>query len=144
MLISRNYKVDDWKSLTLKTEDDWQKGVEIFLDRIKTRYLEHIDRIMGHHTSGFAVLALDCTVIETLEQFRRGKPKTPFGKGEAYFVTFLTSTSFNKHFGKDQAMMFYKQIRCGLLHQTEATDSQVTQFQVTYDRLYTRQERINC
>jgi hypothetical protein len=61
MLISRNYKAEDWKALTFKTEDDRQKAVEIFLDRIQTRYLEHIDRVIGHHTSGFAVLALDCT-----------------------------------------------------------------------------------
>jgi hypothetical protein len=125
VLISRNYKAEDWKGLTFRTEEDWEKAVEIFLDRIQTRYIEHIDRIIGHHTSGFAVLALDCTLIETLEQFRRGKRKTPFKKGEAYFVAFLTGTSFRKHFGEDSAKMFYKQIRCGLLHQTEAQESQV-------------------
>jgi hypothetical protein len=101
MLISRNYTAKDWKSLTFKTEDEWQKAVDIFLDRIETRYLIHIDRIIKHRTSGFAVLALDCTLIETLEQFRRGKQKTPSRKVEAYFVAFLTGTSFNKHFDKD-------------------------------------------
>lgn len=125
MLISRNYTAKDWKSLTFKTEDEWQKAVDIFLDRIETRYLVHIDRIIKHRTSGFAVLALDCTLIETLEQFRRGKQKTPNRKVETYFVALLTGTSFNKHFDKDTARMFYKQIRCGLLHQTEARDSQV-------------------
>ena len=125
MLISRNYKAEDWKALTFKTEDDWQKAVEIFLDRIQTRYLEHIDRIIGHQTSGFAVLALDCTLIETLEQFRRGKRKTPPREGASYFVAFLTGTSFKDHFGEKTAKMFYKQIRCGLLHQTEAQDAQV-------------------
>jgi hypothetical protein len=125
MLISRNHKAEDWKAPTFRTEEDWEKAVEIFLDRIQTRYLEHIDRIIGHHTSGFAVLALDCTLIETLEQFRRGKRKTPSKKGEAYFVAFLTGTSFRKHFGEDTAKMFYRQIRCGLLHQTETLDSRV-------------------
>ena len=125
MLISRNYTAKDWKSLTFKTEAEWQKAVDIFLDRIQTRYLIHIDRIIRHRTSGFAVLALDCTLIETLEQFRRGKEKTPNKKVGAYFVAFLTRTSFKKHFDKDNAMMFYQQIRCGLLHQTEAKDSRV-------------------
>jgi hypothetical protein len=125
MLISRNFRAEDWKALTFKTEDDWQKAVDIFLDRIQTRYIAHIDRIIGHHTSGFAVLALDCTLIETLEQFRRGKRKTPSKKGEPYFVAFLTGTSFKKYFEEETAKMFYKQIRCGLLHQTEAQDSQV-------------------
>jgi hypothetical protein len=27
MWISRNYKADDWKALTFKTEDDWQKAI---------------------------------------------------------------------------------------------------------------------
>ena len=57
MWISRNYKVDDWKALTFKTEDDWQKALVIFRDRMETRYLEHIRRILGHHTSGFAAMA---------------------------------------------------------------------------------------
>jgi hypothetical protein len=125
MLISRNYKAADWKALIFKTEEDWQKAVDIFLDRIETRYLKHIDRIISHRTSGFAVLALDCTLIETLEQFRRGKQKTPNRKVETYLVAYLTGTSFKKYFDKDTARMFYRQIRCGLLHQTDAKDSQV-------------------
>jgi hypothetical protein len=64
-------------------------------------------------------------LIETLEQFRRGKHKTPSKKGQTYFVAFLTGTSFAEHFGDATAKMFYRQIRCGLLHQTEAQDSQV-------------------
>jgi hypothetical protein len=123
MWISRNYKVDDWKALTFKTEDDWQKALVIFRDRMETRYLEHIRRILGHHTSGFAAMALDCAVIETMEQFRRGEPKTPYGEGKKYFVSFLTETSFSPDVSKRKARIFYKNIRCGLLHQTEAEDS---------------------
>jgi hypothetical protein len=125
MLISRKFTVDDWKALTFGSEADWQKAVTIFLDRMETRYLEHIRRILGHHTSGFAALALDCAVIETMEQFRRGEPKTPFGEGKKYFVSFLTETLFSPDVGKKQARVFYKNIRCGLLHQTEAEDSLV-------------------
>ncbi len=125
MLISRKFTVDDWKALTFGSEADWQKAVTILLDRMETRYLEHIRRILGHHTSGFAALALDCAVIETMEQFRRGEPKTPFGEGEKYFVSFLTETLFSPDVSKKQARVFYKNIRCGLLHQTEAEDSLV-------------------
>jgi len=124
MLISRNFSVDDWKALTF-SEADWQKAVTIFLDRMETRYLEHIRRILGHHTSGFAALALDCAVIETMEQFRRGEQKTPSGKGKKFFVSFLTETAFSPDVSKEQARVFYKNIRCGLLHQTEAEDSLV-------------------
>jgi hypothetical protein len=37
MLISRNFTAKDWKALTFKSEEDWQKAVAIFLDRIETR-----------------------------------------------------------------------------------------------------------
>jgi hypothetical protein len=50
MLISRNYKAEDWKELTFKTEEDWWKAAAISWDRMETRYLEHIRRILGHHT----------------------------------------------------------------------------------------------
>lgn len=125
MLISRNFKADDWKALTFQTEDDWKRAVNIFVDRMETRYLEHIRRILRHRTSGFSALALDCAVIETLEQFRRGEPKTPFGDGKKYFISLLTETSFSQDVTKKQARVFYKNIRCGLLHQTEAEDSLV-------------------
>jgi len=147
MLISRKYTAKDWKSLTFKTEEEWQTAVDIFLDRIETRYLVHIDRIIKHRTSGFAVLALDCTLIETLEQFRRGKEKTPGRKVGDYFVGFLTNTSFNKHFDKDRAKMFYKQIRCGLLHQTEAKNSRVKRTSTLPVVAYTKGNKgliVNC
>jgi hypothetical protein len=125
MLISRNYKADDWKALTFQSEDDWQKAIAIFLDRMETRYLEHVRRILGHRTSGFAALALDCAIIETMEQFRRGEQKTPYKQSKKYFVSFLTETSFSPDVSKKQAAVFYKNVRCGLLHQTEAEDSLV-------------------
>ena len=70
MRISRNYTVDDWKALKFKDETDWESAAVMFLDRLKTRYLEHIDTILHAKTSGFAVLSLDCALIETMQQFR--------------------------------------------------------------------------
>jgi hypothetical protein len=92
----------------------------MFEDRIETRYLEHIRTLLPRQTSGFAVLALDSALIETLEQFRRGKAKTPQRQGQEYFVSFLTQTAFAQHFDIPLAILFYKTIRCGLLHQSEA------------------------
>jgi hypothetical protein len=77
MLISRTYKAKHWEALTFKSDADWQTAVAIFQDGISTRYLEHIERIIGHRTSGFAVLTLDCALIETSEQFRQGTEETP-------------------------------------------------------------------
>src|SRR5882762_4357313 len=98
MRISRNYKADHWKALTFTSEADWQKAVDMFYDRLKTRYLLHIQRLLRHSTSGFAVLTLDCALIETLQQFRKGTRKTPYKKTELYFVKFLTTTAFEQYF----------------------------------------------
>jgi hypothetical protein len=118
--ISRNYRISHWKALSFETESDWIRAVAIFHDRVKTRYLEHIDSIIDKPTSGFAVFTLECALIETLQQFRLGKGKTPQNKVRKYFVAFLTETSFGNHFDAPKADLFYTAIRCGLHHQSEA------------------------
>jgi len=120
MRISASYTVEDWKALTFSSQDDWELAIDMFKDRLKTRYLEHIDVLISRKTSGFAVLSLDCVLVETLQQFRNGASKTPQGKGKQYFVDFLTGTAFAKHFTAQTAAIFYTEIRCGLLHQSEA------------------------
>jgi len=120
MRISRKYTVDDWKALTFKDEAEWGKAVEMFVDRLRTRYLEHIEALLERPTSGFAVLSLDCVLIETLQQFHTGARKTPERKGAQYFSDFLTSGLFGNYFDKNSAKLFYETIRCGLLHQSEA------------------------
>jgi hypothetical protein len=118
--ISRNYKTDSWSKLDFSIEADWQKAVDILHDRLQTRYLEHIAVLLKRKTSGFVVLALDCALIETLQQFRLGEPETPRGQSQQHFVDFLTQTTFSQHFDAPKAVLFYTTIRCGLLHQTEA------------------------
>ena len=120
MRISRSYSVDDWKALRFASETDWDSAITMFLDRIETRYLEHIRVLLPRSTSGFAVLSLESALIETLEQFRRGKSKTPKYQGQQYFESFLTQTAFGEYFDVPLAGLFYKTIRCGLLHQAEA------------------------
>ena len=120
MRISRNFKIDDWKALDLSVEENWEYAVDMFKDRLETRYLEHIRYLLPMKTSGFAVLALDCALIETMENFKRGTRTTPSGKVKDYFVSFLTSSEFAGHFTAERAGIFYRQIRCGLLHQSEA------------------------
>jgi hypothetical protein len=120
MRISASYTVDDWKALTFSSEDDWKCAVMMFRDRLQTRYIEHIDFLISRKTSGFAVLSLDCALVETLQQFRTGAKKTPDGKVKQYFIDFLTGTAFGQHFTEETAKIFYVEIRCGLLHQSEA------------------------
>jgi len=68
-------------------------------------------------------MALDCLLIETLQQFREGVDRTPPRESGRYFLRFLTDTSFGRHFTNETAEMFYRQIRCGILHQSELEGS---------------------
>ena len=122
MYISPQYTDDDWRKLSFSTEDEWQKAIDIFKDRVHGRFLEPISRIEEYIYAGFAVLALDCLLIETLQQFRKGV-RTSSGQSETFFVRFLTETSFGSYFTKKMAEMFYKQIRCGILHQAEVEEN---------------------
>ena len=123
MRISPNCTVDDWEALAFTVEEDWQKAVNILEDRLRGRFFDIVAEIKDHPFAGFAVLALDCLLIETLQQFRKGMAKTPPRKGCSYFVSFLTETSFGSYFNKITAGMFYDQIRCGILHQAEVKES---------------------
>lgn len=105
------------------SESDWQLAVDIFQDRIRERFLDPLARIEDCPYSGFAVLALDCLLIEMLQQFREGVNRTPAGKSKLFFTKFLTETGFGRFFDDRQAELFYRQIRCGILHQAELRGS---------------------
>jgi len=123
MRISPKYTAEDWHRLTFTTEADWQVAVDIFRERIRERFLAPIRRIEKCDYAGFAVVALDCLLIEMLQQFREGSNRTPAGESKTFFVKFLTETSFGDYFDKRKAELFYRQIRCGILHQAELRGS---------------------
>ena len=123
MRISPQYNVNDWLKLTFSTEDEWQEAIEMLEDRIRGRFLDIIHLIEGEIYAGFAVLALDCLLIETLQQFREGVSETPRGQSKSYFTSFLTEGYFGQYFDEKMAIMFYRQIRCGILHQAEVKGS---------------------
>lgn len=123
MRISTKYTSDDWKGLTFQKEDEWLLAIDIFYERIKERFLDPIDCIEDHDYSGFAVIALDCLLIEMLEQFRVGIGRTPSGKSKEFFMNFLTETGLGVYFDHRKAQLFYRQIRCGILHQAELRGS---------------------
>jgi len=123
MQISSNYLAGDWKKLSFESEEDWQTGISIFIDRVKGRFLDPIDHIDKCAFAGFAVIALDCLLIEMLQQFRAGVYRTPANQSKDFYVNFLTTTSFGEYFDERQAVLFYRQIRCGILHQAELRGS---------------------
>lgn len=119
MSISPKYRVADWTALDLSKDSDWRKATAIIADRMDGRFFKMVKLIQKEDFSGFAVLALDCLLIESLQQFRMGVDTTPKWKATEYFAAFLTSYGFRNHFTLDTATKFYTQFRCGILHQAE-------------------------
>lgn len=117
--ISPSYTADDWSQLAADRKSDWAKAVDMLRDRINGRFLDHARDCLQSETSGFVVLAIDCMLIEALEQFRRGIVDGRRQSGEL-IRSFLAGPRFQPHFGSEAARAFYNDIRCGLLHQAEA------------------------
>ncbi len=128
MRISPKYTVSDWQQLNLdQDENDWQKAVEILNDRIRGRYFSPIEmlisaddeKFIGERSFGFAILALDCLLVETFQSFIDGAESSE-GKSKQVFVQFLTTRpKFKAHFDKTLAEKFYSEYRSGILHQGE-------------------------
>jgi hypothetical protein len=127
MRISGDFEDSEWEALRTRLvageQAAWVEAVKLLDQRIRGRYLDHARRLLDERYSGFAVLAIDCAVIEALEQFRRGAPETPWKQSGAFFKAFLTQTRFKAYFTTDaMAGLFFGTIRCGILHQAEAKE----------------------
>src|SRR5260370_35798832 len=119
MHISPRYSVTDWRTLNLTTPSDWRTAVRILEDCINPRFFRVVKAIDRQDFSGFTVLALDCLLIETLQQFKDGVRETPRGESGAYFERLLTSAPFSAHFTQATAATFYDHFRCCILHEAE-------------------------
>jgi hypothetical protein len=106
MYISPRYSVSNWKMLNLSTPSDWQTAVRVLEDRLNARFVDAAEAIDQQDFAGFAVLALVCLLIETLQQVKEGVGETPRRKGEQYFVSFLTTAPFSSYFTKASAAKF--------------------------------------
>lgn len=125
--VSPNYRADDWRQLNLDRSDspDWSRAVDIFYDRIHGRFLAPVEAIENHSDdnirwfSGFAILAIDCLIIETLYQFYNGVDETDIDHQKAFWHFFRASVHFKPHFTRKIAYKFYTHFRCGILHQAQ-------------------------
>ncbi len=129
MEIAPGIQHNEWLRLNLNdlSSPDWNRAIEILNMRIENRYFEPVDLLIEKEKNklskekkyGFTILSIDCLLIETLQSFIEGW-KTTKNKSEKAFKKFLTtSPSFKKYFSQDMAMRFYKNYRCGILHQAE-------------------------
>ena len=128
MQIAPGIDARSWQSLELddSASPDWSKAVQILEGRIHERFIEPIDHLIAAEEAkpaierqfGFTVLAVDCLLVETLGAFIDGLEDT-VGQSEATFCKFLTRPLFLADFTDALAKQFYKEFRCGILHQAE-------------------------
>jgi hypothetical protein len=119
--ISPKYKCSDWKKLELDDnhEKEWQVAINIVEDRVKGRIIDWVDKIYTCRFSGFAVIALDCALLETLHGLFKGKSE---GDTKEVYTSFLQGKLTDTKtfsFDKDTAVSFYCNVRNGILHDTE-------------------------
>ncbi|WP_200822324.1 hypothetical protein [Caballeronia terrestris] len=102
----------------LEQSNNRQALAEFVRERFDERYFRPIESTSRQDKHGFMIMAICCLIIETLESFYQGMPDTRK----------LSSAMFRSFFGRDTTLdvfagdndWFYKDIRCGILHQSEA------------------------
>jgi len=109
MKIAPGIDSQEWKRLVLKPDSgNWEEGIRIFEERIKSRYIEPADLLVENDSKrnpidrryGFSIMAIDCLLIETIQSFKEGRTDTK-RVSKTVFVNFLTqSHEFKKHFMK--------------------------------------------
>lgn len=144
MKIAGKLTIKDWDDLEEKlvpnNDELWGLAFHFFEERIRTRYLNPINAILDlklNNGEGFAVVNLQCSLIETIESFINGweyehKPKGWFKnkqKSEVHnnacvFKSFFANTmEFTKM--KVDGGDFYSSVRCALLHETQTKNDWV-------------------
>jgi len=127
MQIAPGINAKRWRQLRLNspTSPDWCQAVDIGRSRIRGRFLDAIDLLVRADEAkqphqrrlGFAIMALNCLLVEALQAFREGLLNTR-RKSEKLFVRFLTTHHpFSGYFDNATASDFYRHFRCGILHQ---------------------------
>lgn len=125
--ISENYTYEDYLKLKFELnspEDVWEKAIDIFVDRIVSRYFLAIDKLMEKtdryemRKYGFAIVTLQCSLIDTLAKFRYAPDKNQNKKA---FIDFLNENFTFGDKSENFAKKIYIDIRCGIVH-SGATD----------------------
>ena len=130
MQIAPSAEAAQWRALQLDdaASPDWAVAVRILEARIKERFIDPVDHLIdadqarppAQRRFGFAILAIDCLLVETLGAFVEGLTDTD-GRSRRTFCDFLTTRPLlAKAFSaRDLAERFYEDFRCGILHQAE-------------------------
>jgi hypothetical protein len=130
--VAGDYTVGYWRSLRPKLDvnkpnpNAWDEAIKIFRRRIEARFIEPVDVLLTYDddeakTFGFAILAIDCLVIETLQAFREGLTNHRSHSKDLFTAFLMDWDVFKKcteQFGdkKSLARLVYTGYRCELHH----------------------------
>lgn len=130
-------------SINQSSEEDWDNAIDILKDRFNERFFTTIHylsidfrfrskTIEKLEKNGFAIMALNCLLIDTFYQFEYGLESSdelnPFtqDRGVGRHYTDFLREKFPRLFSippqsgnKDLADLFYSDIRCGILHSAQ-------------------------
>lgn len=121
--ISEKYTYEDYLRLNFKldsTEEIWEEVIKIFEDRINSRIINAIDKLIESKDRyemlkyGFPIMILQCSLIDTLAKFRYGSYKQT-KRFKKFLIEYLLS-DFKEAEKEEIADRFYEDIRCGLVH----------------------------
>lgn len=105
-----------WRALGEQGRDNI---AEFFRERIRERYIDPVLALDPDKKNGFSIMAVSCLLIETYETFRQGWPSSDKKSALAFCYFFDREALFHSFSGCGQ--QFYKNVRCGILHQGETT-----------------------
>jgi hypothetical protein len=100
----------------LEAAGDREAIGNFFIERFDERYFRPVEDSLSKH--GFTVLAVACLVIETLESFYQGRLDTKKASAQMFRDFLARDTPLKVLAGEND--WFYKDIRCGILHQSES------------------------
>ncbi|NKL18478.1 hypothetical protein [Rhizobium leguminosarum] len=120
--------------------EQWEAAIGRCLDtRLKLRYFDPIEAITASRKlkgEGFLILTIQCSILEFLASLRRGWNYRQgagwgidfeYGGSKRLYVEFLCQNPpFSDWFPtEERAEDFYKNIRCGLVHEAQTKDGWV-------------------
>lgn len=135
--IAGNLTIKDWKNLEVKLKPNydlyWDNAYIYFETRINTRYIKPIEAIkkLNKKGEGFAIVNLQCSLIETIESFICGiihiypyfylKNSKAFKNNNRIYVSFFNR--FNDKFNNLNGKLFFSKVRNPILHETQTKSS---------------------
>lgn len=154
MKIAGKLTVTNWNELKVNLDKsnniNWDSAFDFFEERIRTRYLNPIKAILdvgSNAGEGFAVVNLQCSLIETIESFINGwvnefdiDKRKPVWKKEGVIAKYptvektknLRNVDIFTSFFKERIPFntyhilgneFFRDVRCGLLHETQTKNN---------------------